>query len=196
MPKLFVINGGIAVGKTTMVEEISKQYDIKDWTYVNRDFYRNKKYFPDLSFDDRDELAKKVLDYKTDTLISQKKNVILEMVIAKDDKIDIIKKFAQNNYQITLFFVYVDDVKTSQERKEKRKSEVDFYITEEYVSKKYFKAKEFLPKLEPLVDQIIYINNIPNKNIRSKFNLESFLHLSKEDLAKMKELRDNFIAKN
>ena len=196
MPKLFVINGGIAVGKTTMVGEISKKYDIKDWTYVNRDFYRDKKYFPDLSFDDRDELAKDVLSYKVNELIKQKKNVILEMVIAKDDKVDIIKKFAQNNYEITMFFVYVDGVKTSQERKSKRNSEVDFYITDEYVRKKYFKSKEFLSKLEPLVDQIIYVNNAKNKNVKSDFNVENFLHISSEDLVKMNELKEAYIAKN
>ena len=105
-PKAFIFAGANASGKSTLIAHLLQE-NIIDGTYVNPDLVLKHE----LQLEETREnylKAFKLAQIKRETLLKEKKDLILETVFSTQEKIEFIQKLKNAGYHVTLFFTSTD----------------------------------------------------------------------------------------
>lgn len=105
-PKAFIFAGANASGKSTLIAHLLQEKIIAG-IYVNPDLILKHE----LKLEETREnyfKAFKLAQAKRETLLQEKKDIILETVFSTQEKIDFIEKLKSAGYHVTLFFTSTD----------------------------------------------------------------------------------------
>lgn len=168
MKRVFVITGPIGAGKSTITPTINKRFDLDTIEHVNRDALMINKYsYLNDDYIKRNELAKQDAVKRLEECINEGKDLVWETVIAKQNRIDLLRRFKDAQYYITVFFVSVSDADVCIKRVNERQKAMGYEIPEEKVIKKYRDSYVFLKEVEKYADELwIVDNNRENKEAK------------------------------
>jgi len=154
-PKLFLIAGHNGAGKTTFLKEFVKSKKLK---YINADEIAQK-----ISLDRSSLLAikaGKISLRKIKKFRNKERNFAVETTLSGKMWKTLISDFKKNNYQITIFFIYLDTLEEAIRRIAVRINKKGHYISKEDVYRRYFRStRNFWFIYKNLVDEWFLINN-------------------------------------
>jgi predicted ABC-type ATPase len=108
-PNAFIFAGANASGKSTFITHLLSN-NIIFGEFVNPDIILKEE----LKLEENPENYKKAFDIgeeRRNTLLKNKKDIIVETVFSTQNKIDYIYKLIENDYHVTVFFTGTDDPK-------------------------------------------------------------------------------------
>ena len=168
MKNIIIIAGAIGTGKTTILKRLVDSLSLDDYELISTDLYLSEFFLNNSnSIEVLYAKASCFSKYKMNKALIASKNIIWETVVAKDTKIETIKRFKALNYSITCFFVTVDRIEICIDRVRERNKCMPYSVDIEKVINRYYKSLEYLDYLEELVDNLFVINNSCIPVIRS-----------------------------
>jgi len=152
---LILIAGHNGAGKTTFLREFVRINKLK---YINPDEIAQK--FSVDKFTLLNIKAGKILLKKIEKLKKEKEDFIVETTLSGKIWNTLISDFKKNNYNITLFFVYLDTPEEAVKRVEVRINKKGHYVSKEDIYRRYFRSiKNFWYVYKNLADEWFLINN-------------------------------------
>jgi len=100
-PKLVLLHGMIATGKTTALYNLRERKEMKDWIII--DFCELKKQFAHLGDEKRKEYGKKALAAILKLLMKEKKNIVLDEMPEKSIRKYVGPQIRKYKYEVVPF---------------------------------------------------------------------------------------------
>lgn len=156
--EIIVVDGAIGSGKSTILHNYLKINKIDNLVYMN----------PDLTIVDAIRKvkfsiayinAKRVMWEKIDEFVKMKKPFIIEMVIAKNEKIQFLRKCKEIGYGIKGIYVGTESEVINIERARRRCIEGGYSVPATKIIDRYHKNLNNLNQLIQLSDELFVINN-------------------------------------
>ena len=148
MRELFIIAGANGTGKTTLANEILNIY--KDISFVNADEVAK-------NLNDNSILkAGKIAIANIYNLLNKDKSFIIETTLSGNYIEKVISTAKQRDYEINLFYIFVDNYNICLERIKNRVLKGGHNVSKEDVIRRYYRSIKNFKK---------YINNVDNWNL-------------------------------
>lgn len=109
---IILVTGPIGAGKSTFIEIMMKNnHFFTEFEFISTDLYFGL-YFHEKNGNDSEDYAKakKYCWYKLNKSVSLGNSFIWETVVAKEDKIDFLKKCSNSGYNIICLFISVNNI--------------------------------------------------------------------------------------
>jgi len=119
MPKMVILRGMVASGKTTTLKNLRKHEKTKDWIII--DFNELKMQFKNLGDEKRKAYGKIALFSILKNLMPTKKNIVFDEASGKGIKKNLRNFLKKYNYKITVF-EFTSDLKKAIKREAKRRT--------------------------------------------------------------------------
>ena len=161
MPRLYIIAGPNGAGKTTFAKEFLPHY-AKCSNFVNADLIALglSPFSPSLV----SIKAGKLLLGQIKEFIHAKFDFAFESTLSGKAYISLIKEVKSKGYIVTVFFLWIPDVKLARERIKQRVKDGGHDVPFEDVKRRFQRSKlNFLKLYEPLCDSWILFDNSESK---------------------------------
>ena len=161
MPKLYIIAGPNGAGKTTFAKEFLPHY-AKCPNFVNADLIAlGLSPFSPTSVNIK---AGKLLLGQVKEFIHQRADFAFESTLSGRSYVSLIQEVKRKGYSITIFFLWIPDVKLARERIKQRVKDGGHDVPFEDVKRRFQRSREnFLKLYEPLCDSWILFDNASAK---------------------------------
>ena len=157
---IYLITGGIAAGKSTVLYNLIKYFELYDIPFVGTDAFYNA-YFSDL-YETFEYGYNKAREY-TDALLSsyslRGQSFIWETVLSKQKKIDFIKACSELGYRIICFFVGTENSEITINRAKKRCKEGDHDVSKDFINDRYLKTLRMLSTAKQYFNVFVAFDN-------------------------------------
>jgi len=161
MPKLYIIAGPNGAGKTTFAKEFLPHY-AKCPNFVNADLIAAglSPFFPsNVSIK-----AGKLLLGQVKEFIHQKSDFAFESTLAGRSYVSLIQDVKHRGYSVTIFFLWIPDVKLARERIKQRVKDGGHNVPFVDIKRRFKRSREnFLKLYEPLCDSWLLFDNASGK---------------------------------
>ncbi len=157
---LILVTGPIGAGKSTFIEMMLHDFPFDTIEYISADLYlemyfQRKKHLESENY----TMAKEYCWYKLNKAISEERSFIWETVVAKEDKINFLKKCSNLGYRIITIFISVNDPKLLLDRVLKRHVQGWYNIPQNKIESRFSMVIENLETLLQLSDEFIAIDS-------------------------------------
>lgn len=161
MPKLYIIAGPNGAGKTTFAKEFLPNY-AKCSNFVNADLIAlGLSPFSPSSVNIK---AGKLLLGQVKGFIRQKVDFAFESTLSGRSYVSLIKDVKRGGYSVTIFFLWIPDVKLARERIKQRVKDGGHDVPYEDVKRRFQRSRHnFLKLYEPLCDSWLLFDNSSGK---------------------------------
>ncbi len=167
MPSLYIIAGCNGAGKTTAAYNLLPDV-FKAIEFVNAD--EIARGLSPLNSEGVAFQAGKIMLGRLKNLLSRKKSFAFETTLAGSTYINFIRLAKSEGYDITLFFIWLNNVNLAKERVAERVRKGGHNISEDVVERRYIKGISNLEKYLPEVDDwYIYDNSGTEYLLVAKF---------------------------
>lgn len=139
-PKLVVIAGPNGSGKSTLTRKLASA-GFNFGAYVNPDEIAASLVGP---YDDRVRQAQKIADGLRETYIADKRSFSFETVMSHESKIEVMRRARGAGFDVTLFFISVEDPKINIERVAARVALGGHPVPEDRIVQRYRRTMESL----------------------------------------------------
>ena len=161
MPKVYIIAGPNGAGKTTFAKEFLPHY-AKCPNFVNADLIASglSPFFPSAV----SIKAGKLLLGQIKGFIRQKVDFAFESTLSGLSYVALIKEVKRAGYSVTVFFLWIPDVRLAHERIKQRVKDGGHDVPPEDVKRRFKRSRvNFLKLYEPLCDSWILFDNASGK---------------------------------
>lgn len=152
-----LLAGAIGSGKSTFLHNLITEGCIKDYIILSSDIYLHT-FYPKCDYLTAYNNTKKIIQECYDRCRLNKMPFIVEMVPAKDEKIDLVKTLKNNNFFIICFFLRTNSIKCNFTRINKRIDEGAFSIPNEKVISRFLNSNQNIETLKKLSDIFFLID--------------------------------------
>ena len=159
-PRLIIIAGPNAAGKTTITEQLLKHTWLKDAVYVNPDIIAQEKFG---GWDNKQSFIKAANHAQKirEDCLKNRRSLVFETVFSTQEKIDFIQKAIEYGYFIRLFFIATESPVINIERVMLRISKGGHQVPSEKIIERHYKSINNYSQVVNLVDRAyIYDNSI------------------------------------
>ena len=161
MPKLYIIAGPNGAGKTTFAKEFLPHY-AKCPNFVNADLIAlGLSPFSPSAVNIK---AGKLLLGQVKEFIHQKADFAFESTLSGRSYVSLMKDVKRKGYSVTIFFLWIPDVKLARERIKQRVKDGGHDVPFEDVKRRFQRSRiNFLKLYEPLCNSWILFDNASAK---------------------------------
>ena len=125
----------------------------------------------------------------SDKFKKEEKSFAVETTLSGKTWMRIIKDFKKKGYQLTIFFIYLDNVEEAIQRISLRRNKEGHYVAEEVVRRRYFRSiKNFWLFYKNVVDRWFLLNNSQETPFLVSYGSKKNIHIIDEK--KMGEFLD------
>ncbi len=161
MPKLYIIAGPNGAGKTTFAKEFLPHY-AKCSNFVNADLIAAG--LSPFSPSNMSIKAGKLLLGQVREFIHQKSDFAFESTLAGRSYVSLISDVRRRGYSVTIFFLWIPDVKLARERIKQRVKDGGHDVPFEDVKRRFQRSREnFLKLYRPLCNSWLLFDNASGK---------------------------------
>lgn len=146
-----LVTGAIGSGKSTFLHNLLIEDCIDNYIILSPDIYLHT-FFPKSDYLTAYNSTKKIIQECYDKCQLKRMPFIVEMVPAKDAKIDFVKTLRDNNFFIVCFFLKTSSVECNFARINKRVDEGAFSIPNKKVISRFLKSDQNIQILKKLSD--------------------------------------------
>ena len=156
---VYVFAGPNGSGKSSVIPEFIKEHHIEDVEYICPDIYASTYFseIPDIM--ERYGKAMDYAEYKRKRLLSEKKSMIIETVLSREDKLDFLREAAAMGYSIVAVFVGTDSPEINIARVAKRVSEGGHDVPADKIRARYYRSMQNLKALSDVSDELYVYDN-------------------------------------
>lgn len=170
-PVLIIIAGPNGSGKTTVTSQILKHKWIEDSIYINPDIIAQEK-FGDWNSIDAIKQAIEYCENLRENCLNDRKSLIFETVLSREDKVDYIMRAKEAGFFIRLFFVCTKSPTINASRIAKRVMEGGHDVPIPKVISRYKSSILNCCIASNIVDRTyVYDNSAENKTAKILFRL-------------------------
>jgi predicted ABC-type ATPase len=161
MPKLYIIAGPNGAGKTTFAKEFLPKY-AKCSNFINADLIAlGLSPFSPSAVSIK---AGKLLLGQIKEFVEQRKDFAFESTLAGRTYISLINEMRNKGYSVTIFFLWVPDVRLARERIKQRVKDGGHDVPYKDVKRRFERSRSnFLEYYEPLSDSWLLFDNSGGK---------------------------------
>jgi len=142
--ELYVFAGPNGGGKSTLIAQFIKEYNLTDFEYISPDIYAKTLFSKIL---DEKEKYQKAFDYAELVrayMLENNKSMIIETVNSTANKFDFYKQCIEKGYKVTVVFVGTESFEINIQRVAKRVKEGGHGVDPEKIKSRYYKSMELL----------------------------------------------------
>lgn len=152
-----LVAGAIGSGKSTFMHNLLEQGCIDDYIILSPDIYLYS-FYPHFDYLMAYNNTKKVINECYSKCQVNKMPFIVELVPAKDDKINFIRDLKSNHFFIICFFIRTKSIEYNFARINKRVDEGAFSIPDEKMISRFLNSNQNIETLKKLSDIFFLIN--------------------------------------
>ena len=182
MPRLYIIAGPNGAGKTTFAKEFLPHY-AKCSNFVNADLIALG--LAPFSPAGASIKAGKILLGQIKEFIDHKADFAFESTLSGRSYVSLIKDVKRKGYSVTVFFLWIPDVKLAHERIKQRVKSGGHDVPFEDVKRRLKRSRlNFLKLYAPLCDAWMLFDNSESKHVKVAHQKEGKLKILKGDFYK------------
>jgi predicted ABC-type ATPase len=121
---------------------------------------------------------------KIDCLIENKQSFAFETTLSGLTYIKIIEKAKENGFDVTLFFVYLENAEMAGDRVAFRVKKGGHHIPKDVIERRYLKGLKNLPKYAVIVQNWYLLNNSGDKYLMIAKNIDGIKEILNFELFK------------
>jgi predicted ABC-type ATPase len=157
-PTLVVIAGPNGSGKSSLIRKLTSIPEINLGTYINADDIElGLGHITDPQLRSRE--AQKIADQQREACINNREPFSFETVMSHPSKIDLMAEARQLGYNVTLFFVAVDDPSLNIDRVGTRVSQGGHSVPADRIVSRYYRTLALLSRALLTSDSAVLFDN-------------------------------------
>lgn len=172
--EIIVIDGPIASGKSTIGHNYIRINSIRNLEYMNPDFFVYRKIL-EYGFSTAYQISRDEMWERVNWKIINNESFMIEMVIAKMDKIEFLNLCRSKGYTIKGIYVGTDSVITIKQRAKKRMEEGGYLVPESKIDSRYLMSRSRFHIFFDLADEMLVVDNSKDKPRLIAYKHKEFL---------------------
>lgn len=155
---VYIVVGGIAVGKSTVASNFIKYFNLYGLPFVSSNILYNIQY-EKKEYNEKDyDCIRSVVCNILEECKRLKLSFVWETVLSKSQKISFIENCKKSGYAIHCFFIGLDNVDIALKRSKTRKVN-NYEVSEAFIRDRYSKSMDSFKWIYENVDDLVVIDN-------------------------------------